>query len=93
MSTSTSGSSPRAGSITSCPAGSAKLRLGDTNPGKLTEKTFDTDRSFMLVEIVGRTLYFQTISRTGETVDKGFIRKLAKKPVAATLAPAPVARP
>src|SRR6266566_2479130 len=31
-------------------------------------KGFDTDRSFMLVEIAGDEFYFQTISRTGETV-------------------------
>lgn len=32
---------------------------------------FDTDRSFMLVEIDGDQMYFQTIARSGTTVDSG----------------------
>ena len=55
--------------------GSAKLNRGDARPGGITEKLFDSDRSFMLVEISGNILYYQTISRTGETVDKGTIRR------------------
>jgi hypothetical protein len=31
----------------------------------------DTDRSFMLVEIDGDQMYFQTISRSGSTIDSG----------------------
>ena len=68
--------------------GAAKLRKGDTRPGPLTEKTFDTDRTFMLVEVAGNALYFQTISRTGETVDQGIIRRLARKTPAPKKAPA-----
>jgi predicted phosphodiesterase len=63
--------------------GAAKLRNGDTHPGPLTEVTFDKDRSFMLVEIAGDNLYFQTISRTGTTVDKGILHRLIHKPVPA----------
>lgn len=55
--------------------GSAKLRKGDVRPGALTEVGFATDRSFMLVEIAGNELHFQTISRQGTTVDKGMIRR------------------
>ena len=36
---------------------------------------FDTDRDFMLVEIDGDELYFQTISRTGETIDAGVLER------------------
>ena len=32
---------------------------------------FDTDRTFMLVEIDGDQMYFQTISRSGATIDSG----------------------
>ena len=32
---------------------------------------FDTDRSFMLLEIDGDQMYFQAISRTGATIDSG----------------------
>jgi Calcineurin-like phosphoesterase len=36
---------------------------------------FDTDRAFMLVEIAGDQFYFQTISRTGQTVDSGVLQR------------------
>ena len=53
--------------------GSAKLRSGDTRPGELVEVGYASDRSFMLVEIAGDEMFFQTISRTGTTVDRGTI--------------------
>ena len=34
---------------------------------------FDTDRSFMLVEVDGATMYFQTITRSGAVVDSGTV--------------------
>lgn len=58
-----------------------ELRFHDLLPSPDTVKGFDTDRDFMLVEISGDELYFQTISRTGETVDSGV---LAKQPKSAT---------
>jgi len=56
--------------------GSAKLRSGDilATTG-LTAKGFDTEQSFMLVEIDGDVLRFQTISRRGKRVDSGEIRR------------------
>ena len=51
--------------------GGAKLREGDVNRGPMTATAFDTDRSFMLVEVSGDTFRFQTISRLGKTVDEG----------------------
>lgn len=41
---------------------------------------FDTDRSFMLVELTTDKLYFQTISRTGEAVDSGILERQPKPP-------------
>jgi len=55
--------------------GSAKLRSGDTKTGELIKASFDTDRSFMLVEIAGDEMFFQAVSRTGATVDQGTIRR------------------
>jgi hypothetical protein len=56
--------------------GSAKLREGDiTSNSSLTAKGFDTEQSFMLVEIDGDVLRFQTISRRGKSVDSGEIRR------------------
>lgn len=53
-----------------------KLRTGDlqqTSP--LTEKSFDGDMHFMLFEVAGDEMYFQAISRTGETIDSGVITR------------------
>jgi len=56
---------------------SGKLMTHDFRKSDEREKGFDTDRSFMIVEIAGDKLYFQTISRTGETVDSGELPKAA----------------
>jgi predicted phosphodiesterase len=58
--------------------GAAKLRHGDIRNIGLTEKGFDTDNSFMVVEVEGNQLHFQTISRTGQTVDAGTIPQLKR---------------
>ena len=51
-----------------------KLRPGDVKENSpLTEKYFDKDMSFMLAEIVNNQMFFQAISRTGETVDSGIL--------------------
>jgi 3',5'-cyclic AMP phosphodiesterase CpdA len=51
-----------------------QLRPHDLRPAANIAKGFDTDRAFMLMEVAGDDLYFQTISRTGETVDSGDIK-------------------
>jgi predicted MPP superfamily phosphohydrolase len=57
-----------------------KLREGNVKTGSaLTEKAFDDDLSFMLIEVVKDALHFQVISRTGETVDSGVIMNQKKK--------------
>ena len=57
-----------------------KLREGDVKErSPLTDKFFDSDMSFMLVEIVKGDLHFQVISRTGETVDSGVLANQKKK--------------
>jgi Predicted phosphohydrolases len=55
--------------------GAGSLRKGDIRPSPLTARGFDTDYHFMLMEISGDTLFFQAISRTGETVDAGAITR------------------
>jgi predicted phosphodiesterase len=54
---------------------SGQLRPGDLNPSANTAFGFDTDRAFMVVEVAGDELYFQTISRTGRVVDSGVIKR------------------
>lgn len=60
--------------------GSAKLRSGDIMQNSpMTAKGFDTEQSFMVVEIDGDVLRFQTISRRGKRVDSGEFQ-LPQKP-------------
>jgi predicted phosphodiesterase len=54
---------------------SGKLMTHDFRSSNGMEKGFDTDRTFMLVEIAGDKLYFQTISRAGRTIDSGLIQR------------------
>lgn len=62
-----------------------KLRDGDVKKGSpLTEKAFDKDMSFMLLEVAGDQLHFQVISRTGETVDSGVLMNQRKKAMSAS---------
>jgi 3',5'-cyclic AMP phosphodiesterase CpdA len=62
---------------------SGKLERHDFRRKEVMEKSFDRDRTFMLVEISGDQLYFQTISRSGETVDSGSITRQAQRKSAA----------
>jgi len=50
-----------------------RLRSGDIRASALTDKAFDRDLHFILFEVTGDQMHFQTISRTGETVDAGVI--------------------
>jgi hypothetical protein len=55
--------------------GSARLRRANIMQTELTARGFDTDNSFMLVEISGDTLFFETLARTGELVESGEIAR------------------
>jgi Calcineurin-like phosphoesterase len=56
-----------------------KLRKGDVKQGSpLTQKAYDRDMSFMLIEINDKQMHFQVISRTGEIVDSGVISNQRK---------------
>jgi hypothetical protein len=57
---------------------SAKVRRGDLLKTELTEKGFDQGYTFMLVEIAGDELTFQTISDRGATIDEGTIHRVGK---------------
>ena len=65
---------PRKGIHYFTAGGSAKLRKNNINTkSPLTAKGFDTDRSFMLVEIDKDEMLFDAISRKGQIVDSGVI--------------------
>ena len=58
----------------------AKLRKGDIRrPSPLTDKAYDQDLHFMLFEVVDDQMYFQAVSRTGETIDTGVMARQKKK--------------
>ncbi len=53
-----------------------KIRKGDIKKNSpFTEKGFDTDLSFMLIEVWKDEMHFQVISRSGATVDSGVIKR------------------
>jgi 3',5'-cyclic AMP phosphodiesterase CpdA len=56
---------------------SGQLRKGGVTPSALTAASFADDRTFMLVEISGDQLFFETIARTGRIVDSGVIPRIA----------------
>jgi Calcineurin-like phosphoesterase len=67
---------PQQGIFYMTSGGAAKLREGNIRPNSaLTAKGFDDDNHFVLMEIEGDELYFQAISRRGETVDAGSFRR------------------
>jgi predicted phosphodiesterase len=62
----------------------AKLRRGNIRGGESSAAGFDTDYSFMLVEIADRTLYFQAISNAGTRVDDGAFHPVPSRRTATT---------
>jgi 3',5'-cyclic AMP phosphodiesterase CpdA len=54
---------------------SGQLRKGNVNRSPMTAAAFDQDHTFMLVEIIGDRLNFETISRTGKVVDSGVVQR------------------
>ena len=57
---------------------SAKLRKGDLSKTNLTAYGNDTDYAFILMEIIGDELFFQTINQKGVTIDTGSIKRTGK---------------
>ena len=53
-----------------------KIRRGDIkSKSPLTAAAFDRDLSFMLVEFIDDEMHFQVITRAGQTVDSGIIKR------------------
>jgi hypothetical protein len=53
-----------------------KLREGNIDRGSgITERGFDTDLAFMVAEIDGDQMYFNTITRTAQVIDSGVITR------------------
>ena len=65
--------------------GAAKLRFGDTRRSPIIDARYDRDRSFLLVEIAGDSLFYQAVNRAGRVVDRGAIgRRTPAQPVQAS---------
>ncbi|HYN06024.1 MAG TPA: metallophosphoesterase [Vicinamibacterales bacterium] len=65
---------PQKGIVYFVAGSGGQLRSGDIDPkSPLTARGFDTDYAFMVCEIDGDQLYFNTISRSGQIVDSGII--------------------
>ena len=63
-----------------------KLREGDVRKNSpLTEKAYDSDMSFMLLEVAGDEMHFQCVNRKGENVDSGFVKRRGKAAAASAL--------
>lgn len=54
---------------------SAKLRRGNIGNSGMTAKGYDQGYTFMLIEIAGNEMYFQTIDPAGKTIDSGVIKR------------------
>ena len=55
---------------------SGKLREGNIRASRVDGIGFDQDNAFLIAEISGDEMSFQVISRTGQTVDAGSVRRL-----------------
>jgi 3',5'-cyclic AMP phosphodiesterase CpdA len=55
--------------------GSAKLRVGNIAKTAMTARGFDSDNTYMLVEIAGDQMHFQTLTRSGKRIDSGTITR------------------
>ena len=56
---------------------SGQLRPGDIRKTNMTAVGFDTDRTFMIVEIADDALFFETVTRPGTVIDSGCIPRSA----------------
>jgi Calcineurin-like phosphoesterase len=65
---------PQKGIVYFVAGSGGQLRAGDLVGGSpLTAKGFDTDYAFMVCEIDGDQLFFNTVARSGQIVDSGVI--------------------
>jgi hypothetical protein len=70
---------PQNGIVYFVAGASGSVRAGEMQLSDRVARGYDKDLSFMLVEISGDTLYFQTLNRVGETVDSGHITKKRRR--------------
>jgi hypothetical protein len=54
---------------------SAKLRRGNIGNSDISAKGYDQGYTFMLIEIEGEQMHFQTIDQSGKTIDSGVVQR------------------
>ena len=59
---------------------SGQLHSGGLAKSSITEQGNDSDRTFMLIEIAGDEMYFETLTRTGRQIDSGVLRRPVRTP-------------
>jgi hypothetical protein len=64
---------PQSGVTYFISGGAGSLRRGDIRSSAISASGFDADYHFMLFEVTRDRVYFQAISRTGHSVDAGFV--------------------
>ncbi len=77
---------PQNGVVYFVAGASGAVRIGDLRPSSYQAFGYDRDLSFMLIEIAGDALYFRTVNRLGETIDRGKIVRTRRLFVADTRA-------
>jgi 3',5'-cyclic AMP phosphodiesterase CpdA len=68
---------PQKGIVYFVSGSAGELARNDVKRSAATAAYFDQDQSFMLVEIAGDDLFYEAVSRTGQAVDSGVIRRRA----------------
>ena len=53
----------------------AKLRRGNLGRSNITAKGYDQGYTFMIAEIAGDDMYFQSLNAEGQTIDSGVVRR------------------
>jgi 3',5'-cyclic AMP phosphodiesterase CpdA len=66
---------PQSGVMYFVVGASGAVRVGDLRPSSYRAAGYDRDLSFLLVEILGDTMYFRAVNRVGQTIDRGKIIK------------------
>ncbi len=69
---------PQKGTTYIISGSAAKLRRGNISQSPLTAKGYDEGYTFMLVEIAGNELFFETLTDEGKVIDSGTITREAK---------------
>ena len=78
---------PQQGIVYFVSGGAGSVRVGDLQPSSLTAAGFDQDLHFMLIEISGKSMRFESVRRNGEVVDAGHVEQATRSKGSGSLLP------